>query len=273
MRAILRSIPIALFVFRRTLFMVRIFTGLGFTRPSKNTISDLKKYLLDFREFRKLGGLITRIFPICNEHRESAGIIGGHYFHQDLLVAQFIQEENPRMHIDFGSRIDGFVAHVASFREIQVFDIRELSLSAHLRIKFQQFDLMKAIDLKPVADSISCLHTIEHIGLGRYGDDIDPNGHKKGFQNLLNLLEAEGTLYVSFPIGKVTSVHFNAHRIFHPREILTWTEGKLDLIRFDLVDDHGDLHKNVDLSVIEHNYDFEYGCGIYTFRKRSVRSQ
>ena len=131
---------------------------------------------------------------------------------------------------------------------------------------------MKATNQKPVTDSISCLHTIEHIGLGRYGDDIDPNGSKKGFQNLLNLLEDKGTLYISFPIGKLTSVHFNAHRIFHPREILTWTEGKLDLIRFDLVDDHGDLHKNVDLNVVERNFDFDYGCGIYTFQKKSIES-
>lgn len=232
----------------------------------------MKKYFSDLRKFRKLGGLINRVYPILKEYRESAGIIGGHYFHQDLLVAQFIQEKNPRLHIDFGSRIDGFVAHVASFRDIQVFDIRELSLSAHSRIHFKQFDLMKATNQKPVTDSISCLHTIEHLGLGRYGDDIDPNGSKKGFQNLLNLLEAEGTLYISFPIGKVTSVLFNAHRIFHPREILTWTEGKLDLIRFDLVDDHGDLHKNVDLNVVERNFDFDYGCGIYTFQKKSIES-
>jgi hypothetical protein len=29
-------------------------------------------------------------------------------------------------------------------------------------------------------DSLSCLHALEHFGLGRYGDPIDPRGHEKG---------------------------------------------------------------------------------------------
>jgi len=29
--------------------------------------------------------------------------------------------------VDIGSRVDGFVAHVASFREIEVFDVRPIS--------------------------------------------------------------------------------------------------------------------------------------------------
>ena len=27
--------------------------------------------------------------------------------------------------------------------------------------------------------SLSCLHVVEHVGLGRYGDPIDPDGSKK----------------------------------------------------------------------------------------------
>jgi hypothetical protein len=38
-------------------------------------------------------------------------------------------------------------------------------------------------------DSISCLHALEHFGLGRYGDRLDPNGHETGFLKLLDMLK------------------------------------------------------------------------------------
>ena len=265
MRTILRKFSFARVVYRKLLVFHRNFRGLGLTKPTRKSIRDLTKYLADASAFRKSGGKITRVFPIINEYRESAGIMGGHYFHQDLLVAQLIHERNPRKHLDIGSRIDGFVTHVASFREIEVLDIRQLKVNAHPRIKFSQFDLMRADNLIPITDSISCLHTIEHFGLGRYGDKIDPNGHIIGFNNLIKLLEVGGFLYISFPVGRQTEVHFNAHRMFEPREILNWSAGKVELIRFDLVDDKGELHKDLNLKSV--NLDFNYGCGIYTFQK------
>ena len=60
---------------------------------------------------------------LLQDYSDNAGQNKGHYFHQDLLVAKMIYDTKPRRHIDIGSRLDGFVAHVASFREIEVFDI------------------------------------------------------------------------------------------------------------------------------------------------------
>jgi hypothetical protein len=118
----------------------------------------------------------------------------------------------------------------------------------------------------PKADSISCLHAIEHFGLGRYGDPIDPDGHQKGFANLVDMLEPNGTIYMSFPIGRKNEVHFNAHRVFHPRDVLTWQSSKdLSLERFDYVDDVGNLHQNINL--LGKDINVTLGCGIYTFKK------
>jgi len=47
---------------------------------------------------------------------DPGGDASGHYFHQDLIVARRIFERDPRKHVDVGSRIDGFVAHLAVFR-------------------------------------------------------------------------------------------------------------------------------------------------------------
>lgn len=224
----------------------------------------LPKYRADRAAFLKAGGVITHDYPIYEDFMEQAGTATGHYFHQDLLVATFINKANPVRHIDVGSRMDGFVAHVASFREIEVLDVRPLKNTGHSQIKFMQANLMELDDsMIGICDSLSCLHALEHFGLGRYGDPVDPNGHLKGFGNFHKMLQPSGTLYVSFPIGR-NEVHFNAHRVFEPTEILKWCESRFELLRFDYVDDKGDLHCNVSLS---NSPRLKYGCGIYTLRK------
>ena len=84
---------------------------------------------------------------ILFDYSGNAGDQTGHYFHQDLLVAKFINDNKPKRHVDVASRIDGFVAHVASFREIEVLDIRPLPKSQHKNIKFKQTDLMNPQNL------------------------------------------------------------------------------------------------------------------------------
>lgn len=228
------------------------------------------KYLSIFLGHRKKwlaqGGKITHYYPIFNDFKDNAGSAKGHYFHQDLLIAKFIYEKSPEKHIDIGSRIDGFVAHVASFRKIEVYDIRPLPKSIHNNIAFKQINFMDSV-IKNETDSLSCLHAIEHFGLGRYTDPIDINGHIKGIKNLIQLLKDSGYLYISFPIGKTDEIHFNAHRVFHPLSIFQIPEVNnfLCLKRFDYVDDDGTLHLDIDI------YKFsnipKYGCGIYTFQK------
>lgn len=82
--------------------------------------------LLKFFSQRKMILLsrLKKIYPICSDLRSSAGRASGHCFHQDLLIARRIFQINPLRHIDISSRVDGFVAHVAVFREIEVFDVR-----------------------------------------------------------------------------------------------------------------------------------------------------
>ena len=257
-----RSLKNALKPFARALGNV------GFDPLRIVSLRYLPKYIGQSRRFRKLGGQITGRYPILTDFGDQAGAARGHYFHQDLLVASFIHEQNPRRHIDIGSRIDGFVAHVAAFRPIEVMDFRDLDSTGHPNISFIKADLMnKQNATEKVTDSISCLHAIEHFGLGRYGDPLDPKGHIKGFNNILRMLEVGGTLYISFPVGQGNEVHFNAHRVFHPRDIFNWPDdaGQMRLERFDYVDDAGDLHRNIDLQKTAlHD---SYGCGIYTFKR------
>ena len=81
------------------------------------------RFKRDRREWKKQGGKVTKNFMVLGDYSDSAGTAKGHYFHQDLLVAEFINRHAPRRHIDIASRIDGFIAHVAAFREIEVLDV------------------------------------------------------------------------------------------------------------------------------------------------------
>lgn len=232
-------------------------------------VARFPSYLRDFVGFLRLGGRVTHFYPIVSDYRDAAGVSSGHYFHQDLLVASFVSENQPVRHVDIGSRIDGFVAHVASFRPIEVFDVRDLPETNHSNLSFKKADFMSnPSKYSSYADSVSCLHTIEHFGLGRYGDSLDPIGHFKGFQNLIEILEGGGLLYLSFPIGRKNEIHFNAHRVFEPKDIFSWPGAleQLSLERFDFVDDAGDLVIDYPLLSKESPL-VDYGCGIYTFRK------
>ena len=242
--------------------------NIGISLRDLASIVYLPRYLHQLIKFYKLGGHVTNIYPIFSDYQKSAGSVGGHYFHQDLLVASYIHKKNPIRHVDIGSRIDGFITHLACFRSVDVIDVRKLPPTGHPNITFVQLDLSNPIELKEeIADSVSSLHAIEHFGLGRYGDQLDPNGYKVGFNNILKMLKPGGDLYISFPISKENKVYFNAHRAFDPLDIFNWPNdiNQIELIRFDYVDDYGNLHRNVDLMNTTINVLF--GCGIYTFKK------
>ena len=222
------------------------------------------KYFRDYLKFSKLSK-IDLIFPILGEHKEKSSAVIKHYFNQDLLVASYIYKNNPKKHVDVGSRIDGFVAHVATFRKIEVFDIRDNNFQFK-NIKFKRKDISKIDNgLINYCDSLSCLHTLEHFGLGRYGDQLDPNGHIKGFKNLVKILKTGGTLYISFPISDKNVTYFNSERSFNPKEILKWSN-ELRLVKFDFIDDYEKIFLDVDLNKFHKK--ISYGCGIYTFKKR-----
>lgn len=210
---------------------------------------------------------MARLYPCLDDVGVSAGTAKGHYFHQDLQVARQVFRRAPHRHVDVGSRVDGFVAHVASFREIEVFDIRELeSLPG---IKFVKIDVMSGDLPADYADSVSCLHALEHFGLGRYGDPLDYYGHEKGLANLVHLLQPGGVLYLSTPMGPQRT-EFNAHRVLSPRYVLQLaSRHSLSLIGFSYVDDAGDFHGTVEIddAGLDSHFGCVYGCGIYEFRK------
>ena len=212
---------------------------------------------------------ISGLYPVLRERFETNGDLKSHYFHEDLLVAQRIFENKPVKHVDVGSRVDGFVAHVAAFREIEVFDIRPQQATVR-NIRFVTADFMKIPEsLHNYADSLSSLNVIEHFGLGRYNDPIDVEGHKKGLENMFNVLKPGGKFYLSTPIGP-QRIEFNAHRVFGLAYLLSLLESRYTLDRFSFVDDGGVLHENVVLTPesIATSCDCTFGFAILEMTKK-----
>jgi len=183
-------------------------------------------------------------------------------------MAQKIYQSRPGHHLDIGSRTDGFVAHLAVFMEVEVMDIRPISNQV-TNIKFIQADLTSSnFSLFEYTSSISCLHAIEHFGLGRYGDPIDLDGHKKGLNNIYQSLKPDGIFYFSAPMGP-TRIEFNAHRVFSLKYLLNLFIDKYEIISFSYVDDVGDLKRDPDLneSNIDLNFGCTYGCALFVLKK------
>lgn len=248
----------------------RFFREIGIDFRKFKNLFGIYRYIRDFSRFKGLGGRISNIHMCLQDWNESSGSAGGHYFHQDLLIAQKIFKSNPKNHIDIGSRVDGFVAHVASFRKIDVLDIRPQKNNIQ-NINFIQGDLTSLDkNFYNSYDSVSCLHTLEHIGLGRYGDKLDIQGHIRAIENIKLIVQSNGTLYISVPISKNERTEFNAHRVFKIGTILKYFND-WKLVSFSYVDDQGNLHKNINLDENSKNNSFnlKFGLGIFELKNIS----
>ena len=224
----------------------------------------MQKYKSNEKNYFSFGFL----FPILDERFKEGGSANGHYFHQDLLVAQRIFEINPIIHLDIGSRVDGFVAHVAAFRKIEVLDLRPTKAQVE-NIFFKTANIMKFDDaLLNYCDSLSCLHALEHFGLGRYNDPIQFDGYLDALDSMHKILKQGGKFFLSVPIGK-QRVEFNAHRVFSMRYLLRLFKDKYNIDHFSFVDDKGHLHKNIEINNegIDKNFDCHFGCAIFEMTK------
>ncbi len=230
-------------------------------------------YYRDYKKFKSQKGQNSDFFighsdPVLNQKNVSSGVMSGHYFHQDLLIARRIYENKPLKHIDIGSRTDGFIAHVAVFREIELFDIRPQK-SKVKNISFKQVDIMNLPDtMIGYCDSVSSLHVIEHIGLGRYGDPIDYYGHIKAIDNIYKILKESGKFYFAVPMGK-QRIEFNSRRVFSIEYLLQLFNHKFKPDKFNYVNDKGDLFEDVEMddNNIKNNFGCNYGCAIFELTK------
>ena len=183
-----------------------------------------------------------------------------HYFYQDVWAARRIAELRPDSHVDIGSRVD-YVGFLTALTRVTFVDIRPLEAE----VDGLEARAGSILDL-PFEDaslsSVSCLHVAEHIGLGRYGDPLDPEGTRKAAVELQRVLAPAGQLLFSGPVG-APRVCFNAHRIHSPAQVIAMFP-LLQLVEFSGVDDHGQFRRHRGLEELAGS---RYACGMFRFTR------
>ena len=221
------------------------------------------RYISDWLRYRRLPNhepvALMDSFP-CISDWSTYTPFDPHYFYQAAWLARRLAETAPKSHVDVGSSIS-LIAVIGAYIPTVFVDYRPLKASIKGLYSVAGDSLALPFSDNQLS-SLSCLHVIEHIGLGRYGDPLNPNGTHFAAMELVRVLSPGGRLFLSTPVGRAR-IQFNAQRIFAPSTVLAMFDG-LHLENFSLINDEGRLIQSVDLAMGE---TCEYGCGLFEMSK------
>ncbi len=222
------------------------------------------RYLASWRRYRRLPGAealrLRDAYPRLAD-RHTASPYDVHYFHQDSWAARRVAEHAPERHVDVGSRVD-LVAFLTAICPVTFVDIRPLEAQVEDLDSIEGSVLDMPFATRSLT-SVSCLHVVEHVGLGRYGDPLDPAGSRRAAGELQRVVAPGGQLLFSIPVG-APRVCFNAHRIHDPVEVAAWFD-ELELVEFAGVDDAGRFSTGLAPMDLRGQ---RYACGMYRLRRQ-----
>jgi SAM-dependent methyltransferase len=225
-----------------------------------------RRFFADLRRYKQLLPdvkiSLADAYPQIHD-RTSTSAFDPHYFHQDVWAAGRIAELGPEHHVDVGSRVD-FVGFLSAITAVTFVDIRPLDVDIERLTPIAGSIVNMPFDDRSLR-SLSCLHVAEHIGLGRYGDPLDPEGTRNAAAELQRVLAPGGQLLFSLPVGRPRTC-FNAHRIHGPREVVQMFP-ELEIVEFAGVDDDDRFRRHRELDELA---DQRYACGMFHFVRPSV---
>ena len=224
----------------------------------------------DFRAFTALNSKTEARFPVhwqdrmpCLHDRTSATTFDRQYIYHPAWAARVLSVTKPSEHTDISSTL-AFCTIVSAFVPVKFYDYRPAALNLS-RLVSEHADLTALPFKSSSLLSLSCMHTVEHIGLGRYGDPLDPDGDMKAICELKRVLAPGGTLLFAVPLGK-PKLKFNGHRIYSYHQITAYF-AELDLVQFSLILDDSESEGFVENATREMADAQSYGCGCFWFRK------
>jgi len=226
-------------------------------------------FVSDYFAFRKVNKedgrfvLSAKNLKVVLIDKTSTTLFEPHYTYHPAWAARIVAKTKPAKHVDISSILQ-FSTIVSAFIPVEFYDYRpaNLKLSGY---KSEHGDLTNLHFPTDSVESLSCMHTLEHIGLGRYGDPIDPTGDVKAASELARVLAPDGSFIFVTPVGKPT-LEFNAHRIYSYEQVLELFPS-LKLIEFSLVPDNfreDGFIEDADPSIVKEQ---DWGCGCFHFTK------
>ncbi len=198
-------------------------------------------------------------YPCINDKTSTTGF-DSHYIYYPAWAARILAQTRPFLHIDVSSTLH-FCTMVSACIPVEFYDYRPANptLSGLVSKRADLTDL-------PFADnsveSLSCMHVVEHVGLGSYGDPLDPDGDLKAIAELKRVLSIKGTLLFVTPVGK-PKIRYNAHRIYSYEQIVSYFSG-FRMEQFSLVNEFGQFSINASQADADRQ---NYGCGCWWFIK------
>lgn len=186
-----------------------------------------------------------------------------HYVYHTAWAARKVKEVGASSHTDISSSLY-FSSIVSAFMPVKFYDYRpaKLNLSG---LSSEAANLTNLHFEDNSIESLSCMHTVEHVGLGRYGDRIDPEGDMEAAKELQRVVAKGGSFLFVVPIGK-PKIQFNAHRIYSYDMVMSMFP-KLTLKEFSLIPDNA-IDKGMIYNASKEQSDRQiYGCGCFWFVK------
>lgn len=237
-------------------------------RVAKKIISRIKSYISFIRDFQTIKKT-SRFKVLWKDHRaflkdsEKKFSFDRHYVYHPAWAARIVKKINPKFHTDISSTVH-FCSILSAFVPVKFYDYRTTDIKLD-NLYCGEADLLRLPFESESVESLSCMHTVEHIGLGRYGDPIDENGDLKAIKELIRVLAKGGSLLFVTPIGKPKIV-WNAHRIYSFDQIKDYFK-ELKLEEFSLIPENsadGGIIKNPSKDLLDRQ---NYSCGCFWFKK------
>ncbi|MCX5900060.1 MAG: DUF268 domain-containing protein [Proteobacteria bacterium] len=199
-------------------------------------------------------------YPCLNDATSTTGF-DAHYVYHTAWAARVLARTHPVEHIDIGSSLY-FAALVSAFVPVRFYDYRPAPLNLE-NLESGAADLLSLPFPDASVASLSCMHVAEHIGLGRYGDPLDPQGDLKAMGELFRILSPGGQLLFVAPVGGEARIQYNAHRVYTYHLIIEALSG-LCCKEFALVTDRSEFLEHACPEDADRQ---RYGCWCWLFHK------
>lgn len=243
---------------------------------SYNTLHSLAgfiPYLLDYFRFQsnrktqadtRFNVKLSELYPCLNDNTGKTPF-DAHYIYHPAWAARILAKTGPEEHVDISSSLS-FVTLVSSFIMVRFYDYRPAELNL-TNLSSGAVDIVALPFADGSISSLSCMHVVEHIGLGRYGDPINSKGDLLAVMELKRVLKPGGDLLFVVPVGGDAKIMYNAHRIYTYDLVMKMFHG-FELMDFSLVSDtKGHVNDFISPASKENSDEATYGCGCFWFRK------